>query len=61
MSKLPEGWVETTLGILPEDWNPTEAQSYCNKVADGTHDSPKKTNGGKLLITSKNIKDSRLI
>ncbi|QTA83453.1 Restriction endonuclease type I, HsdS-like [Desulfonema limicola] len=57
---MPKGWVETTLGLLPEDWIPVDAQSYCDKVADGTHDSPKKTEEGKLLITSKNIKDSRL-
>jgi len=30
-------------------------QEFCVKVADGTHDSPKKTEQGKLLVTSKNI------
>lgn len=37
-----------------------KCSDYCEKVADGTHDSPKATESGKLLITSKNIKNSRL-
>jgi len=60
MSDLPEGWVETEFGLLPKAWEPVEAQQFCEKVADGTHDSPKQQESGKLLITSKNIKDSRL-
>ncbi|MCP4523814.1 MAG: hypothetical protein GY828_06385, partial [Candidatus Gracilibacteria bacterium] len=45
---------------LPGGWIELIAENYCNKVADGTHDSPKKTEKGKLLITSKNIKNSKL-
>ena len=37
-----------------------KCSDYCEKVADGTHDSPKVTESGKLLVTSKNIKNSRL-
>ncbi|MBT8609547.1 restriction endonuclease subunit S [Polynucleobacter paneuropaeus] len=37
-----------------------KCSDYCEKVADGTHDSPKATESGKLLVTSKNIKNSRL-
>ena len=59
-NSIPEGWVETTLGKLPSDWKIVNAENYCQKVADGTHDSPKKTKSGKLLVTSKNIKNSKL-
>jgi type I restriction enzyme, S subunit len=34
---------------------------YCQRVADGTHDSPKEAQTGKLLVTSKNVKDGRLV
>ncbi|PAU89002.1 restriction endonuclease [Pseudomonas sp. WN033] len=34
---------------------------YCLRVADGTHDSPKQTTDGKLLVTSKNVKGGRLL
>lgn len=33
---------------------------YCLRVADGTHDSPKQTSVGKLLVTSKNVKNGGL-
>ncbi len=36
------------------------ADEFCNKVFDGTHDTPKPNNNGKLLITSKNILGSNL-
>jgi len=48
MSKLPNGWIEMI------------AEEYCDRVSDGTHDSPKKREQGKLLITSKNIKNGSL-
>ena len=34
---------------------------YCLRVADGTHDSPKESQTGKLLVTSKNVKGGRLV
>jgi type I restriction enzyme S subunit len=36
--------------------NYIDAQSFCIKVTDGTHDSPKSKEFGKHLITSKHIK-----
>ena len=37
-------------------WKELTATEYCSKIADGTHDSPKRQNFGKYLITSKHIK-----
>jgi type I restriction enzyme, S subunit len=34
---------------------------YCLRVADGTHGSPKESQTGKLLVTSKNVKNGRLV
>lgn len=42
------------------EWIETTLTDYCDAVKDGTHDSPKKQETGKLLVTSKNIKGSRL-
>jgi len=38
------------------DWRFIEASEYCKKITDGTHDSPKRTEVGKPLVTSKHIK-----
>ena len=59
-TSIPENWTETTLGFIPNDWKIISAEQFCDKVADGTHDSPKKAEEGRLLITSKNIKDGKL-
>ncbi len=36
------------------------AEEYCERVFDGTHDSPKPKDEGRLLITSKNILNQEL-
>lgn len=38
------------------NWKYIDVLEYCTKVTDGTHDSPKPTNEGRCLITSKHIK-----
>lgn len=38
------------------EWTYIDANSFCTKVTDGTHDSPKRKNVGRYLITSKHIK-----
>lgn len=45
VSGLPEGWSENTLEYL------------CDKITDGTHDSPKQVENGIKLITGKHIND----
>ncbi|WP_084151182.1 restriction endonuclease subunit S [Azohydromonas australica] len=42
------------------DFHTLECEQFCARVADGTHDSPKEASDGKLLVTSKNVKDGRL-
>jgi len=44
---LPKGWKWVKLGEIAD-------------VRDGTHDSPKETNDGKYLITSKHIKNGKI-
>ena len=45
---------------ISPDFQSLACEQYCTRVADGTHDSPKETSHGKLLVTSKNVKDGRL-
>ena len=51
---------DTKIGRIPEEWQVRRADEVCHKVTDGTHDTPKPTPKGKLLVTSKNIKDGKL-
>jgi len=40
-----------------KEWKYIAASTFCYKIADGTHDSPKRQEKGKKLITSKHIKE----
>jgi type I restriction enzyme S subunit len=53
-------WKETVIGKIPKDWDLKNAEDFCTRVTDGTHDSPKKREKGKHLITSKHLKNGHL-
>lgn len=47
--------------LLPDDWEIIPSSSFCHKVADGTHDTPKPVLEGRKLLTSKHIKEGNLL
>ncbi len=56
----PTKFKKTEIGLIPEEWDVFFAEDYCDRVADGTHDSPKQVLDGKYLITSKHLKNNRI-
>ncbi|MFM4791664.1 restriction endonuclease subunit S [Aeromonas hydrophila] len=57
---IPAGYKQTEVGVIPEDWGVKKGRELFTKIQDGTHFSPKISNGGFLYITSKNIKHGYL-
>lgn len=53
------GFYETEFGMIPVSWS-TPAISEIIEVKDGTHDSPKPTESGYYLITSRHMKPQGL-
>jgi type I restriction enzyme S subunit len=51
---------QSVFGEIPNTWELIEAGKYCEKVTDGTHDSPKQSTEGYPLITSRHIKGSKI-
>ncbi len=51
---------DSELGRIPKGWEVVKLNGFCVRVADGTHDSPKRTCEGYRLVTSKNLKNGRL-
>ena len=51
---------QTEIGMIPEDWDLQTCSEFCESVRDGTHESPKKINSGKYLITSRHLKSHNL-
>ena len=45
---------------VPEGWEVTRLQNFCDKVTDGTHDTPKPTLEGVYLVTGKNLKNGQV-
>ena len=42
---------------IPEGWEVKQLDGFCQRVTDGTHDTPKPTDDGYFLITGKNLKN----
>ena len=45
---------------MGSEWSELPASEFCDSVRDGTHDSPKQVDEGKLLVTSRHITGNRL-
>lgn len=45
---------------LPQNWEIKKAEEVCERVTDGTHDSPQKKDEGKYLITSRHLNDNSI-
>ena len=54
------GLKNSVFGMIPQEWDIIDADKYCLKVTDGTHDSPKQKNEGYPLVTSRHIKGSEI-
>ncbi|MCG9579643.1 restriction endonuclease subunit S [Vibrio europaeus] len=58
-SLFPEKLVDSELGLIPDGWEIHKTQDLFD-VKDGTHDSPKKTEEGHYLVTSKHITKGKI-
>ena len=47
--------------VIPDGWAVEKSSDFCLRVADGTHDTPKPTEEGYPLITSKNLKGGQIL
>ena len=51
---------QTDVGEIPETWDSIPLESYCARVTDGTHDTPRRVQEGYPLLTSKNLRTGKL-
>ena len=54
--RTEDEFYETKIGRIPNEWKLLNTKDFCEKVTDGTHDTPKPNNTGFPLVTSKNLK-----
>lgn len=55
-----DGFKETKIGIIPENWDLIKSKDFCSRVTDGTHDTPKPQTDGYYLVTSKNLIEDKI-
>ena len=58
MKQVKNGYKNTEVGLIPEDWLIGNLGELCSKVTDGTHDTPKPTNTGVPFITAIHVKEN---
>ncbi len=51
------GYKQTEVGIIPEDWDVNRLNDCCNKITDGTHDTPKPIGIGVPYLTAIHVKE----
>lgn len=54
--KLTEEWREVN-GFSSNDWKQVLAADVCLKITDGEHQTPKRQDQGRMLLSAKNIRD----
>lgn len=57
---ISAGYKQTEVGVIPEDWNVEILSSICEKITDGTHDTPKPTTLGVPFLTAIHVKENRI-
>lgn len=53
-----QGYRQTEVGVIPEDWKVAQLRDGCSKITDGTHDTPKPVNSGVPFLTAIHVKDN---
>ncbi|MGI2195641.1 restriction endonuclease subunit S [Shewanella baltica] len=57
---IPEGYKQTEIGVIPEDWQVAEIVDISSKVTDGTHDTPSPVREGVPFLTAIHIKENNI-
>ncbi|MFZ3003826.1 MAG: restriction endonuclease subunit S [Undibacterium umbellatum] len=57
---IPAGYKQTEVGVIPEDWSVDTLLNVCEKITDGTHDTPKPTTLGVPFLTAIHVKENKI-
>ena len=60
MSNNTNTYKNSLLGKIPTDWDVKELRDVCNKITDGTHDTPIPTNIGIPFLTAIHVKEEKI-
>lgn len=58
--ELREGYKNTEVGVIPDDWEVNPPEECCSKITDGTHDTPKPVEAGFPFLSAIHIKENNI-
>ena len=58
--QIPDGYKQTEVGIIPDDWRVACLSEVSEKITDGTHDTPKPVNVGVPFLTAIHVKENKI-
>ncbi|NOR49003.1 MAG: restriction endonuclease subunit S [Methanosarcinaceae archaeon] len=60
--EVPDGYKETKVGIIPDDWNILELNKHTTKISDGIHTTPKYVEKSEyFFINGNNLKNGKVV
>jgi type I restriction enzyme S subunit len=57
---MMDGYKETALGLIPEDWDVVKLGEVSSHIKDGTHATHKNVNDGIPLLSAKDIRNGKI-
>lgn len=55
---VKQGYKQTEIGVIPEDWEVKVLREVSSKITDGTHDTPKPVENGIPYLTAIHVKEN---
>lgn len=57
---VEEGYKQTEIGVIPEDWDVCYLHQVSKKITDGEHATPKRATEGYYLLSARNVHNGRI-
>jgi type I restriction enzyme S subunit len=57
---IPQGYKQTEIGVIPDDWEVRSLKSVASKITDGTHATPKPVIEGVPFLTALHVKENKI-
>ncbi|MCG2741136.1 MAG: restriction endonuclease subunit S [Syntrophaceae bacterium] len=55
VQRVPKGYKQTEVGVIPEDWAACQLSDISTKITDGDHVTPKRVRQGYYLLSARNV------
>ncbi len=60
MNRIPNGYKQTEVGVIPEEWRVLHLSDISKKITDGEHVTPIRTKQGYFLLSARNVLNGRI-